>query len=140
MEKLFLVRVGSQEYLEGVARSILYKEKISPSEILLITSSAPRAVTATTLLSQYMQTPFEAYDHFLIDETHAQADTQAVEFIKFLSYSKQKPVIVLVTHNEYIYSLGCAIADFCKSLLTPSLREFAKISFKDERIQIISAA
>jgi|GEM_PF-2068108 len=71
------------------------------SNVLLLTSSAPRAEDSMKILSEGLGLPYEAHPYFWSDNGHSQDNFRAKELLIEKATEKKADVIVLVTHLEY---------------------------------------
>ncbi len=115
VKKLILVRHGHYDYgdgnltnkgfvqITGLAKKLF--DVLNGSSILMLSSTAPRAVQSAEIISKELGVPFESHDVLWSGSSGKVAGTmrdfkQVLEMI--IGHEHQADAVILVTHYEYV--------------------------------------
>ncbi len=85
------------------------KQVLDEGSILLLSSSAPRAIQSSQVLSDEIGVAFENFDELWSDNMHRENTTRAMELI--LDKSSGFDHVIIMTHLEYSESLPFVFAE-----------------------------
>lgn len=88
--------------------SQVLKHSLNENPILLLSSSAPRAVQSATVLGNEMGVSFESFDELWSDNAHIEDTERAIKLI--LERANGFENVVVMTHLEYSGSLPSVFA------------------------------